>query len=77
MKKVKLKVGGITRTINAKSVPDAVAGGGSSSTKSYHYSDASWPRQKLILQVLILEHFLKLALDFCSSFGIHILIITS
>ncbi|KAK2639625.1 hypothetical protein Ddye_027420 [Dipteronia dyeriana] len=50
VKKVKLKVGGIIRTINAKPTPDAAAGSGSSSAKSYHYSDTSRPQRKLILQ---------------------------
>ncbi|KAH9689671.1 PAPA-1 domain-containing protein [Citrus sinensis] len=48
VKKVKLKVGGITRTINAKSAQDGSAGAGS--TRLYHYSDTQQPRQKLIIQ---------------------------
>ncbi|KAF8401324.1 hypothetical protein HHK36_012258 [Tetracentron sinense] len=50
LKKVKLKVGGVTRTIHAKSTSDGVSGGGSSSTKSSRSSDAHRPRLKLILQ---------------------------
>ncbi|OMO86279.1 PAPA-1-like conserved region [Corchorus capsularis] len=40
IKKVKLKVGGVTRTIDAKSVSDGASGVGSSSTKSSHFPDA-------------------------------------
>lgn len=43
--KVKLKVGGITRTINAKSASDGASAVGSSSSKSSRFPD---PRQKLI-----------------------------
>ncbi|KAF8394673.1 hypothetical protein HHK36_020889 [Tetracentron sinense] len=50
LKKVKLKVGGVTRTIHAKPTSDGASGGGSSSTKTSHSSDAHRPRQKLILQ---------------------------
>ncbi|XP_042492480.1 nucleolar protein dao-5-like [Macadamia integrifolia] len=50
LKKVKLKVGGVTRTIHAKSTSDIASGGGSSSIKSSRSSDAPRPRQKLILQ---------------------------
>ncbi|XP_043719385.1 uncharacterized protein LOC122667209 [Telopea speciosissima] len=49
-KKVKLKVGGVTCTIHAKSTSDVASGGGSSSVKSSRSSDAPRPRQKLILQ---------------------------
>ncbi|XP_042517871.1 nucleolar protein dao-5-like [Macadamia integrifolia] len=49
LKKVKLKVGGVTRTIHAKSTSDVAFGGGSS-IKSSRASDAPRPRQKLILQ---------------------------
>ncbi|KAL7209235.1 hypothetical protein ACSBR1_030883 [Camellia fascicularis] len=48
--KVKLKVGGVTRTIHAKSMSVGASLGGSSSTKYSHSSDASRPRKKLILQ---------------------------
>lgn len=54
VKKVKLKVGSITRTINTKSIPDATGGAGSPSAKSYHYSDASRQRQKFSFQVFII-----------------------
>ncbi|XP_043725246.1 nucleolin 1-like isoform X2 [Telopea speciosissima] len=49
LKKVKLKVGGVTRTIHAKSTSDVAFGGVSSSIKSSRSSDAPRPRQKLIL----------------------------
>lgn len=51
VKKVKLKVGGVTHTIDGKSAPDGPAGAGSFSTRSYSYSDASQPQQKLVFQV--------------------------
>ncbi|KAA8545254.1 hypothetical protein F0562_020038 [Nyssa sinensis] len=50
LKKVKLKVGGVTRTIHPTSTSDGASLGGSSSTKSSRSSDALRPRQKLILQ---------------------------
>ncbi|XP_031266494.1 uncharacterized protein LOC116124871 [Pistacia vera] len=50
VKKVKLKVGGITHTLDGKSAPDGPAGAGSFSTRSYSYSDASQPQQKLVFQ---------------------------
>lgn len=50
LKKVKLKVGGVTHTIHAKSTSDGASVGGSSSTKSSRASDAPRQRQKLILQ---------------------------
>ncbi|KAJ4956664.1 hypothetical protein NE237_013447 [Protea cynaroides] len=50
LKKVKLKVGGVTRTIHAKSTSDVASGGGSSSMKSSRSSDVPRPRQRLILQ---------------------------
>ncbi|RVW41647.1 hypothetical protein CK203_068249 [Vitis vinifera] len=49
VKKVKLKVGGVTRTIQAQSLSNGAASGGSS-RKSSRSSDAPRPRQKLILQ---------------------------
>lgn len=49
-KKVKLKVGGVTRTIQTKSSSHGASGSGSS-TKSARSSDAPRPRQKLFLQV--------------------------
>ncbi|KAM7495791.1 hypothetical protein LguiA_020205 [Lonicera macranthoides] len=49
LKKVKLKVGGVTRTIQTKSSSHGASGSGSS-TKSARSSDAPRPRQKLILQ---------------------------
>ena len=52
LKKVKLKLGGVTRTINPISTYDGASVGGSSSTKSSRSSDAPRPRQKLILQVI-------------------------
>lgn len=66
VKKVKLKVGGITRTINAKSAQDGSAGAGS--TRSYHYSDTQQPRQKLIIQVYTNPNLL---LVFLPNFGSH------
>ncbi|PSS03075.1 INO80 complex subunit B like [Actinidia chinensis var. chinensis] len=50
VRKVKLKVGGATRTIHANSTSVGASVGGSSSTKSSRSSDAPRPRQKLILQ---------------------------
>ncbi|KAL7237676.1 hypothetical protein ACSBR2_003892 [Camellia fascicularis] len=50
VKKVKLKVGGVTRTIHTKSMSVGASLGGSSSMKYSHSSDASRPRKKLILQ---------------------------
>ncbi|KAF8387636.1 hypothetical protein HHK36_026289 [Tetracentron sinense] len=50
LKKVKLKVGGVTHTIHAKSTSDGASGGGSSSTKSSRSPDAVGKQQKLILQ---------------------------
>uniref|UniRef100_A0A5B7A473 Putative triadin n=1 Tax=Davidia involucrata TaxID=16924 RepID=A0A5B7A473_DAVIN len=49
VKKVKLKVGSVTRTIQTKSNSHGASGSGSS-TKSALSSDAPRPRQKLILQ---------------------------
>ncbi|CBI36960.3 unnamed protein product, partial [Vitis vinifera] len=49
VKKVKLKVGGVTRTIQAQSLSNGAASGGSS-RKSSRSLDAPRPRQKLILQ---------------------------
>ncbi|KAK8633543.1 hypothetical protein V6N13_014388 [Hibiscus sabdariffa] len=46
VKKVKLKVGGVTRTIDAKSVGDGASGAGSSSSKSSRFSDAPRSLQK-------------------------------
>lgn len=48
VKKVKLKVGGVTRTIRAKSISDGASAVGSSTTKSSRVSDAPRPRQKLM-----------------------------
>ncbi|XP_031261862.1 uncharacterized protein LOC116120058 [Pistacia vera] len=48
VKKVKLKVGGVTRTIQANSTANGVAGGGSS--KNSQSPDDSRPRQKQNLQ---------------------------
>ncbi|XP_062002873.1 uncharacterized protein LOC133720538 [Rosa rugosa] len=50
VKKVKLKVGGVTRTIQAKSTSGGASNVGLSSTKSSHISDAPRPRKRLILQ---------------------------
>ncbi|PQP96113.1 uncharacterized protein Pyn_37867 [Prunus yedoensis var. nudiflora] len=50
VKMVKLKVGGVTHTIQAKSTSDGASAVGLSSIKSSHISDAPRPRQKLILQ---------------------------
>ncbi|CAK9145226.1 unnamed protein product [Ilex paraguariensis] len=49
LKKFKLKVGGVTHTIQTKSSTPSVSGSGSS-TKSARSSDAPWPWPKLILQ---------------------------
>lgn len=62
VKMVKLKVGNVTRTIQAKSTSDGASAVGSSSIKSSHISDAPRPRQKLILQV-------QSALTYCSRFS--------
>ncbi|XP_059648421.1 uncharacterized protein LOC132294540 [Cornus florida] len=50
LKKVKLKVGGVIRTIHPTSTTDGASVGGSSSTLSSRSSDAPRPRKKLILQ---------------------------
>ncbi|CAN6581835.1 unnamed protein product [Malus baccata var. baccata] len=50
VKMVKLKVGGVTRTIRAKSSSDGASAVGPSSVKSSCISDTPRPRQKLILQ---------------------------
>ncbi|CAL5412130.1 unnamed protein product [Camellia sinensis] len=50
VKKVKLKVGGVTRTIHTKSMSVGASLGGSSSMKYSHSPDAFRPRKKLILQ---------------------------
>lgn len=47
VKKVKLKVGGVTRTIHANSISDGASAVGSSTTKSSRISDAPRPRQKI------------------------------
>ncbi|KAF5934057.1 hypothetical protein HYC85_030228 [Camellia sinensis] len=52
VKNVKLKVGGVTRTIHTKSMSVGASLGGSSSMKYSHSPDASRPRKKLILQVI-------------------------
>lgn len=51
VKKVKLKVGGVTRTIHANSTPAVASVGGSSSMKSSNSSIIPRPRPKLIIQV--------------------------
>lgn len=51
VKKVKLKVGGVTRTIQAKTISDGASAVGSSTTKYSRISDVPRPWQKLI-QVL-------------------------
>ena len=51
VKKVKIKVGGVIRTINAKSISDGAPGVGSSATKASRVSDAARLQQKLIGQV--------------------------
>lgn len=60
-KKVKLKVGGVTRTINAKSASDGASAVGSSSTRSSRFPD---PQQKLI-EVLPIQNLSGL---FCIMF---------
>ncbi|EXB28578.1 hypothetical protein L484_009737 [Morus notabilis] len=50
VKKVKLKVGGVTRTIQANSASNGMSGGTGSSSKSSRASDASRPRQKHSIQ---------------------------
>ncbi|XP_057960449.1 uncharacterized protein LOC131152671 isoform X2 [Malania oleifera] len=50
LKKVKLKVGGVTRTIHAQSASDGTSVVGSSSTKSSCSMDVLQPGDKLILQ---------------------------
>lgn len=51
VKKVKLKVCGVTHTIHSKSISDGASGVGSYSTKASHISDAPWLQPKLIGQV--------------------------
>ncbi|PON48203.1 INO80 complex, subunit Ies [Parasponia andersonii] len=46
VKKVKLKVRGVTRTIHANSISDGASAVGSSTTKSSHVSDAPRPRPR-------------------------------
>lgn len=48
VKKVKLKVGGVTHTVHAKSISDGASVVGSSTTKSSRISDAPRPRRKYI-----------------------------
>ncbi|XVF57591.1 hypothetical protein PTKIN_Ptkin06aG0217500 [Pterospermum kingtungense] len=50
VKKVKLKVGGVTHTIDAKSVSDVASGVGSSSAKSSRLSDAPRSLRKSIIK---------------------------
>ncbi|EOY11665.1 HIT zinc finger,PAPA-1-like conserved region, putative [Theobroma cacao] len=50
VKKVKLKVGGVIRTIDANTVSDGASGVGSSSTKSSHFSDAPRSMRKSIIK---------------------------
>nr|XP_023894082.1 uncharacterized protein LOC112006004 [Quercus suber] len=50
VKKVKLKVGGVIRTIHSKSISDGASGVGSSATKASRISDAGRLQQKLIGQ---------------------------
>ncbi|THG20986.1 hypothetical protein TEA_029862 [Camellia sinensis var. sinensis] len=68
VKKVKLKVGGVTRTIHTKSMSVGASLGGSSSMKYSHSSDASRPRKKLILQSIFVNNPFNveyLELDLC------------
>lgn len=51
VRKVKLKVGGVTRTIHAKSNGESSFEGGSSSSKPPRPTDASRHRQRLVLKV--------------------------
>ena len=50
-KKVKLKVGGVTRTLQTKSSSNGESGSGSTA-KASHSSDNAQPRQRLIPQVV-------------------------
>ncbi|KAL6146500.1 hypothetical protein ACLB2K_057179 [Fragaria x ananassa] len=50
VKKVKLRVGGVTRTIQAKSTSDGASNVGLTSSKSSHISDAPRPRKRSIIQ---------------------------
>ncbi|KAK9139182.1 hypothetical protein Scep_008863 [Stephania cephalantha] len=50
LRKVKLIVGGVTRTIHAKSTFDVASGDGPSSFKSYYSSDSPESQQKLVNQ---------------------------
>ncbi|XP_050381899.1 uncharacterized protein LOC126798866 [Argentina anserina] len=50
VKKVKLKVSGVTHTIPAKSTSDGASNVGLTASKSSHISDAPRPRKRLILQ---------------------------
>lgn len=60
VKKVKLKVGGVTRTIQANSASNSASGSGSNS-KSSRLSDASRPRQKQQV-ILVLDIFCDILL---------------
>lgn len=51
LKKVKLKVGGVTRTLQTKSSSTVESGSGSL-LKANQSSDNAWPRQRLIPQVV-------------------------
>ncbi|OMP09377.1 PAPA-1-like conserved region [Corchorus olitorius] len=57
IKKVKLKVGGVTRTIDAKSVSDGASGVGSSSTKASHFPDAPRSLRRSMIKVAIRQGF--------------------
>lgn len=51
LKKVKLKVGGVTHTLHTKTASEATSLAGSSSTKFFHSSEGSSVHHKLISQV--------------------------
>jgi INO80 complex subunit B len=54
VKKVKLKVGGVTRTIQANSASNSASGSGSTS-KSSRLSDGSRPRQKQQVILILMQ----------------------
>lgn len=56
VKKVKLKVCGVTHTIDAKSATDVASGVDSSSTKSSRLSDATRSLRKSIVKVAIIQN---------------------
>lgn len=56
VKKVKLKVGGVTRTIQAKTISDGASAVGSSTTKYSRISDAPRPQQKVLRTICSISY---------------------